>query len=178
MSFELVSQIFGKMTGPFIGGVLIRLFGFNEAYGFVLMVHLISLGLLVGLVKIPIYSGVTPMESVWKGLGVGARYALHNRMLFGVLYVTIVMNALAFPVQQFIPAIGHNILGVGPALVGLLASADGFGLFILAAVLASTRNLGYHGRLFMGGVAVIFVSVSLFAWSPWYALSFVVLEGV
>ncbi len=172
MSMELMGQLSGKMTGPIIGGILIALFTFKAAYGFVLVVHLISLGLLLGLVRIPRYSGTITVESIWRGLGLGVRYALHNRMVFGVLYITIIMNALAFPVQQFIPIIGRDLLGVGPALVGLLVAADGFGMLVSAVILASSRNLRYHGRLFVVGTLTMLATVSLFVWSPWYALSF------
>jgi MFS family permease len=92
-----------------------------------------------------------------------------------MLYITIVMNALAFPVQQFIPAIGRDHLEVGPALVGLLVAAEGFGQLAAAVVIASTRSLRYHGRVFTLGSLVVLVMAILFVWSPWYVLSFALL---
>jgi MFS family permease len=89
-----------------------------------------------------------------------------------MLYVTIMMNALAFPVQQFIPAIGRDHLGVGPALVGLLVAAEGLGQLLGAALMALTRNFRYHGRVFVMGSVAVLVMVILFVWSPWYPLAF------
>jgi MFS family permease len=103
------------------------------------------------------------------------RYALHSPMLRGLLYVTMVMNALAFPARQFIPAIGSEYLGVGAGLVGLLAAAEGFGQLAGASVIACTRHLQYHGRLLVGGSVLVLVMVMLFAWAPWYALAFALL---
>ena len=41
--------------------------------------------------------------------------------------------------------------------------------------MAATRNLQYHGRVFMIGSTVALVMAILFVWSPWYALAFVFL---
>jgi MFS family permease len=103
------------------------------------------------------------------------RYVLQSPMLLGLLYVTMVMNALAFPTRQFIPAIGSEYLGVGAGLVGLLAAAESFGQLAGAGVIACTRRLQYHGRVFVGGSVVVLLMVTLFVWAPWYALAFALL---
>ena len=177
ISVENMSNNAGRMAGPLAGGVLLTFLGFGGAYGFVVAVHLLALGLLIRL-KIPRYRGIQAVESVWRGLREGIGYAMHNPTLLGVLYISMVMNALAFPAQQFIPAIGRDHLGVGPALVGLLASAWGFGHLISAGVVASRREIRYHGRIFVMGALAGLVVVSLFVWSPWYALSFALLTLV
>jgi MFS family permease len=92
-----------------------------------------------------------------------------------MLYVTIVMNAMAFPVQQFIPAIGRDHLGVGATLVGLLVAADGFGQLAGAGLMSMTNGVRYHGRVFVAGSVAVMVLTILFVWSPWYALAFALL---
>ena len=52
MSLEMMSITFGLVAGPILGGVLISVVGSAGAYGFVLVVHLLALGLLLR-VKIP-----------------------------------------------------------------------------------------------------------------------------
>jgi hypothetical protein len=96
-------------------------------------------------------------------------------MLVGLLYVTVVMNALAFPARQFIPAIGSDLLGVGAGLVGLLAAAESVGQLASAGLIACTQRLQYHGRLFLGGSLLVLLTGMLFVWSPWYALAFALL---
>lgn len=103
------------------------------------------------------------------------RTARHSPLVLGMLYVTVVMNALAFPTRQFIPAIGSEYLGVGAGLVGLLAAAEGFGQLIGAGVLANTRNLQHHGRVFVAGSALVLLMGVLFVWAPWYVLAFALL---
>lgn len=174
MSLDTMSNTIAKMIGPILGGVLIGFVGFTGAFIAVSIVHLVTVGLLTQ-VRIPKYEGAPRKEPVWHSLGVAIKYTLHNPMLLGMLYLTIVMNALAFPVQQFIPAIGRDHLGVGPVLVGLLVASEGFGQLAAAGVIASNRSLRYHGRLFAFGSLVVLVMGVLFVWSPWYALSFALL---
>ncbi|MDA0735486.1 MAG: MFS transporter [Chloroflexi bacterium] len=175
LSLDQISNTIGKMSGPLLGGVLLSASGFPGAYVLVLGMNLITLGLLTR-VRIPSYQRVAgQMEPVWRSLSTSLKHAFKNPVLLGMLYVTIVMNALAFPVQQFIPAIGRDHLLVGPALIGLLVSAEGVGQFIGAGVMASTRNLQRHGRVFMIGSTLVLLMAILFVWSPWYVMAFAVL---
>jgi MFS family permease len=174
LSLEVLNNTFGKMLGSLMGGVLIEAVGFSGAYGCVLAVHVATLGLMTRL-RIPPSQGARPGEPVWRSLGMAVRYVLHSPMLLGLLYVTMVMNALAFPTRQFIPAIGSEYLGVGAGLVGLLAAAESFGQLAGAGVIACTRRLQYHGRVFVGGSVIVLLMVMLFVWAPWYALAFALL---
>jgi MFS family permease len=103
------------------------------------------------------------------------RYARHSPMLLGLLYVTVVMNALAFPARQFIPAIGSTYLGVGAGLIGLLAAAESVGQLAGAGVIACSQRLQYYGRVFVGGSVIVLLMGMLFVWPSWYALVFVLL---
>ena len=110
-----------------------------------------------------------------RSLVVSINYALHSPVLKGLLYITILMNALVFPVQQFIPAIGRDHLGVGATLVGLLLAAEGIGQLAGAGLMSLTRSVRYHGRVFVFGSLGVMLMVLLFVWSPWYGLAFALL---
>jgi MFS family permease len=174
LSLDVLNNTLGKMLGPLIGGLLIETVGFTGAYGCVLAVHMATLGLMTRL-RIPPSQGIRPGEPVWYSLAIAVRYVLQSPMLLGLLYVTMVMNALAFPTRQFIPAIGSEHLGVGAGLVGLLAAAESFGQLAGAGVIACTRRLQYHGRVFVGGSVIVLLMVTLFVWAPWYVLAFALL---
>ena len=174
MSMDVISQNVGKMIGPVIGGILIQFSGYPVAYIFLMFVHFDNLWLISRL-RIPdagLRASVAPM---WQGLGKSFALAWKNRVLVGMLSITIVMNGLAFPLQQFIPAVGKELLMVGPALVGTLVAADGFGHLAGAAMMASTRGLRYHGRYFTFGSIIVLLASAAYVWSPWYALAFGVL---
>jgi MFS family permease len=174
LSLEVLTNTTGKLLGPLLAGVLVETVGFSGAYSCVLAVHLVTLGLMTRL-RIPPAQGIRAGEPVWHSLAVAVRYVRHSPMLLGLLYVTMVMNALAFPTRQFIPAIGSEYLGVGAGLVGLLAAAESVGQLAGAGVIACTRHLQYLGRLFVGGSLMVLIMVLLFAWAPWYGLAFALL---
>jgi MFS family permease len=174
LSLDVLNNTLGKMLGPLIGGLLIEMVGFAGAYGCVLAVHVATLGLMTRL-RIPPAQGARLGEPVWHSLAMAVRYVLRSPMLLGLLYVTMVMNALAFPARQFIPAIGSEHLGVGAGLVGLLAAAESVGQLAGAGVIACTRHLQYHGRVFVGGSVIVLLMVMLFVWAPWYVLAFALL---
>ena len=172
ISLETLGSTVGRMTGYLMAGGMISLLAFEGAYGAVMGIHLLALLLLLR-VKIPAHASVSKERKPFlKGMKEAMRFAAGNPMLKGVLYASIMMNLLVFPFQQYIPAIGKNHLGVGPALVGLLVAADAFGRLGAAAVLSNIRNISYHGRLFVAGALTIIILGILFAWSPWYILAF------
>ena len=171
LSMDVISHNIGKMTGPIVGGIILGVAGFTEAYAFLLVVHVSILALMTRL-RIPNYQGPAHIEPVVRSLKVAVGYAWRSPALVGLFYITIVMNALAFPVQQFIPAIGRDHLGVGITLVGLLVAADSFGQLAGAGIMAISRDLRYHGRVYvLGSTGVLLIGI-IFVWSPWYALTF------
>ncbi len=175
MSLDVVTNTLGKMLGPLIGGVMIEHIGFPAAYAWVLALHILTLGLTTRVQIPPVQRDRTAGDPLWQGLVMAVRYARQHAMLMGLLYVTLVMNALAFPARQFIPAIGSDLLGVGAGLVGLLAAAESVGQLVSAGLIACTQRLQYHGRLFLGGSFLVLLTGMLFVWSPWYALAFALL---
>lgn len=191
----------GGLLLPWLGADAVERAGFVGAAGLIVAVHLADLALLTRLripQKPPRPAG--RVEPLWRILGAGVRYALRSPLLaiikvseyfgvryalatpllWGMLYVTIVMNALAFPMQQFIPDIGANNLGVGATLVGLLVAAEGIGQLTGAATMALTRNLERHGLVFIIGSSVVLLMAIGFVWAPWYLLAFglLVLGGI
>ncbi len=173
VSLEQVSTTGGKLVGPLLGGVLVGLAGYGWAYGVAVAFHVVALAMLV-FVTIPPLARTSVPETVFRGLAEVTGYTLRTPMLLGTLCIIVLMNALGFPVEQFVPAIGKDELGVGPMLVGLLVSALAMGQITAAAAMAFMRIDRNHGRLLMLGCLVVLVMGLMLAWSPVYALSFAV----
>ena len=174
MSLDVIAQNVGKMVGPVVGGLLIQFSGYPAAYIFLLFVHADNLWLISRL-KIPDSDLRPTIPPLWRGTGQAFGVAWKSGALVGMLSITIVMNAWAFPLQQFIPAVGQELLLVGPALVGALVAADGFGHLAGAAVMASTRGIRFHGRYFAFGSIIVLLASAAYVWSRWYELSFIIL---
>ena len=89
--------------------------------------------------------------------------------------VTFIFNALSFSVESLYPVVARDHLGVGAGLTGILISAPAIGSLLSASVIASLAVVRYHGRIFCLGLTLQMVSVLLFALSPWYPISVVLL---
>ena len=174
MSLDVIAQNVGKMIGPVVGGLLIEFSGYPAAYIFLLFVHLDNLWLITRL-RIPEAGLRATMPPLWRGMGNAFGFAWKNGILVGMLTITLVMNAWAFPLQQFIPAVGTDLLGVGEALVGLLVAADGFGHLMGAAMIASTRGVRFHGRYFAFGSIIVLLASAAYVWQTWYVAAFALL---
>ena len=174
LSLDVISNNLGKMTGPIVAGILLDISGFTGAYSVLLAVHVTNLALMTKL-RIPSYGGPRQVEPIVRSMKGAINYAWKSPALVGLFYITIIMNTLAFPFQQFIPAIGRDELEVGVVLVGLLVAADGIGQLAGAGIMALSRDLRFHGRVFvLGCIGVLSIGI-VFVWSPWYVLTFMLL---
>ena len=175
MSLETINNNSGKIAGPLIGGVLIASTGFVGSYAAILALDAVSL-LMMTRLKLPHrpLGGGAPLQ-VWRSLREGLGHSMSNRMVLGVLSMSLVMNSLVFPIQYFIPVIASDLLLVGPTLGGLLGSAEGIGNFLGGVILAVRRDISQHGRIFAIGALLVAIMVTLVAWSPWFAVSFTLL---
>jgi len=174
LSLDGINHTIGKVLGPLVGGSLVETVGYAGACGCILAIHVVNLGLMTRL-RIPPSQGMQQGDAIWRSLALAVRAARHSPLMLNMLYVTVVMNALAFPTRQFIPAIGTEYLGVGAGWVGLLVAAEGFGQLVGAGVLASTQNVQNHGRVFVAGSALVLLMAVFFVWASWYVLAFVLL---
>ena len=172
MSLETINNNSGKIAGPLIGGVLIASTGFVGSYAAILALDAVSL-LMISQLKLPHRPlGEGKPVQVWRSLREGLGHSMSNRMVLGVLSMSLIMNSLVFPIQYFIPVIASDLLMVGPTLGGLLGSAEGVGNLLGGIILAVRRNIGHYGRVFAIGALLVAVMVTLVAWSPWFAVSF------
>ena len=175
VALEQSTSNIGKVMGPLVGGILIAATGFTGAYALLAVLDLVSLLLLAKLRLPDRTTGVRPQFALWQSLREGIGYSLSNRMVLGVLAISVVMNAMVLRVQEFTPIIARDHLLVGPVLVGLLTSAEGIGSFVGALIISMTRSIRYQGRLFVAGSLIMAALVMLVAWSPWFVVSFTLL---
>ena len=107
-SLESLSNTTGKLVGPVMGGVLLGLVGFNGAYTVALWSTRWP-----GCCTSSSRSRQTADRRCSTRTGlvqpwVGHQICFPQPGFLGLLYITVLMNALVFPVQQFIPAIGRD----------------------------------------------------------------------
>ena len=174
MSLETINTTIGRFLGPLGAGLLIELSGFTGAYVVLLAGYSLAL-VSIALVRSRVPVQASRSTSVLRKLATGVNYSLGNPVIRGVLMVTLILNALAFSVEALFPVVARDHLHVGAGLTGVLISAQALGSFVAALIIASMRNIRFHGRILVLGISLQLVSLFLFALSPWYVVSLVLL---
>ena len=174
MSLETINSTLGRFMGPFLAGLLIELTDFSGTYIVLMVVYIVAFVLIL------VMKGRGPVRApspyaFWSTVSRGFKYSLNNSVIRSVLLITLIMNAMAFSVESLFPVVAKNHLGVGPGLTGILISAQAIGSLAAASVIASLAVIRYHGRIFALGLVLQLISLLLFALSPWYPVSFLML---
>jgi predicted MFS family arabinose efflux permease len=86
-----------------------------------------------------------------------------DRRLAGVFMITVIFNIFGWPFISMIPVIGTDSLHLDPKGVGLLAGCDGVGGLLGAMLLGRLARPAWHGRIYVGSVAVYLATVIAFA---------------
>ena len=161
MSLETITNNGGKILGPLAGGLLIAFYGYTGAFIVLVTLDLIAACLMFKM-RLPKAVSVVGRDRVFsQGIKSGIGHSFSNKFVL--------------PLQYFIPVIATDVLKVGPALGGVLGSAEGVGTLMGAIFIATRRNYTFHGRYFVIGAMIVAVGVVAVAWSPWFLISVLLL---
>lgn len=174
MSLETISTTIGRLLGPLAAGIVVGQGGFTVAFAVLLSLYSLAF-LFVMLVRSRLPARASGGFNLWGTAKTGFGYAFKSPVVRAVLTGTIIFNALAFSVESLFPVVAKEHLEVGPELTGALISAQSFGTLGAALAIGLVPNLRYHGRVFCFGMAIQLAALILFALSPWYPLSFILL---
>lgn len=101
--------------------------------------------------------------AIWRDLQDGVRYVAGNRVLAILVLLPGVPALFILNYLTFIPVYARDILATGPAGLGLLTGSIGVGALVGSLSLASMRPSGGSGRLVLGAMAIVGVSLTVFA---------------
>jgi len=112
MALDSVTNNSTRGIGPIIGGLMYETVGLQGAYmlGFVAYLASILLVLRVEYARPHKASPEQKPPSVLRNLIEGIQYARTNRLLLGVLFVTVIVNMFGFSYASMVPAIGREEL--------------------------------------------------------------------
>jgi len=115
--------------------------------------------------------------ALWLDLQDGIRHVAANRVLAIVVLLPAVPALFVLNYLTFIPVYARDILDTGAAGLGLLTGSIGVGALVGALTLASLRPSGGSGRLMLGGLGIVGVSLTIFALSRSLPLSMLALAS-
>lgn len=168
---------FSKILGPTTGGIIIAYIGIADCF----LVNALSfLALIVNLqmMELPPWERKKDRQSIAADIREGFLYVRGSRRIFHIISISYVMAMFGAPYNRFVPIFATNILHVGPTGFGILMSAPGFGATLAALTLASVKKMRVGIRWICVAVLGFALSLALFAFSHFFALSLLFLAGV
>ena len=181
MSLDAATSNATRMAGPVLGGVVLQTFGLAGVFALSAAAFAVCLAA-IALTPVPGAAVRAQSAHFVRELVSGIRFVAGDARLRWVFGITIVFNIFGFPFTSMIPVIGSGRLGLDPAMVGLLGSAEGVGAFIGAVVLAIAVRPGGFAPVYLWGTTAYLALigclgvVSLAAGGP--VLSFLAAAGV
>jgi MFS family permease len=164
----------GQIIGPAAAGGIIELVGIGPAL-------LVNAGLYLSGIGFLLFITGLPRRSATKGvnllaeLGAGWQCVRSTPILLTVIGMTLAFAFFALSFRQVMPAIAQEVLEIGAGGTGLLLLAVGLGSLFGNLILAGLGDFRRKAGLLMASVLLQSVFLTLFAWSPWPWVSWIIL---
>lgn len=162
MGLESATNSITRAVGPFVGGALYDTVGIQGAFALGATVCFIG-AMLLATVRRAARSEGAGRGPVLAGLKEGLAYVRTERVIQAVLAVTIILNLFGFACVSMFAVIGRESFGMSASETGLLASAEGFGAFCGALLVAAWARPAQLTRIFAFGAGTYIACMGLFA---------------
>lgn len=170
IAMNALMQSAGRMIGPTVAGLLLAVS--TEAFCFV--ANALSKVLIITMVimmTIAPHSMERTVESPWKQLTEGARYAWSVIPIRWLLPIVATISFMVTPYQTLMPIFAAEVYGGGAGMLGFLIGAAGAGGVIGMLALASRRDVRGLTHWITFASLCAGLGVLVFALSPWLPLS-------
>ena len=161
----------GRIVGPPAAGFIIEAWGVGTTLLIIAVFYAVSIACVakIGSTRQPMPATFhSPLKNFADGLG----YIKNNPVILTVIVITCSFGGLGMAHMQVVPAMAKDVLGAGAAGVGLLFLASGIGSLLGNLLLPFMKNTHVYRALF-ASLVLFAVFLTLFAWSSWFWVSWV-----
>ncbi|MGE5220449.1 MAG: MFS transporter [Chloroflexota bacterium] len=167
-----------RSTGPALSGLLISLFGTGISYAVQAVFFFLSTVWTVQMSSTR-YAAARRAgahgESFVQSILEGWKFSWRNEIIRTGILVVVIAALFMIPFSTLLPVFARDILAVGAKGQGLLLTSMGIGALCSSLMIATLGDRMPRGLLMLGGVALYGVLVVVFAASPWFSLSMVLM---
>jgi len=164
----LIFQI-ATICGPALAGLLVAQLNIGLVYGIntaTFVVAIIAIGLIRHRGKIK-----TAANIGWRALIDGIRFTFRTRIIMGTMLLDFFATLFA-SARTMLPIVAGDILGVGAAGYGLLATAQPIGALLVGLIMSLRSEMKRQGLILLLSVAVYGMATAIFGISTSFALSY------
>ncbi len=170
------SQNLNRVLAPGVGGLVIGLAGFTEAY-FLMFTLAVFAALFMSGVHLIRSESPNSGTSVMSNVVDGVKYVRQTPILRGLLIISVVPMVLGMPYMMQLAAYASDVLAVSDTKVGILYSATGFGALIGSVLVATLGDYRHKGALLIGAAVMFGIFLVILSRSSAFCLPFFVLMG-
>ena len=169
-----VAMSTGRIVGPAVGGSIIEFADTGSALYVTAGCFMIAIVFILLMRRASSLSRASK-TSVLRDLWEGVHLVWTTPVALTLIAIGFAFGLFAFPYMEVLPAFAKKVLEVGAGEAGLLLSAIGIGSVLGNLTLASLGDFQHKNWLLLGTAFTFGVSLILFAWSPWYWVSWGIL---
>ena len=161
----------GRIVGPPVVGAIIEIWGVGVGLFVIAGCYVVSVACLT---KIGRTSQPTPSatQSVFRNLADGLSYIKNSPVVLTVIVITCSFAGFGMSHMQVVPAMAKDVFETGAAGVGLLFLASGIGSLFGTLLVPLIGNANVYRALLIS-LVLFAVILTLFAWSSWFWVSWV-----
>ena len=170
ISLNLLVMQVATIVGPAVAGILVAKFNTGLVYCANAVVFLVALSAIWQIKHRGRPANQTKIG--WRSLVVGIRFTLSTRIILGTMLLDFFATLFA-SARTMLPIVAGEILGVGAAGYGLLATAQPIGALLVGTVLSLRDELKKQGIILLLSVALYGLATAIFGVSTVFVLSYV-----
>ena len=167
-----------RLIGPSIAGVLIAVAGEGVCFLVDGFSYLCVIFALLAMTVKPRLEG-THHKRILHDLKEGVRYAFGIPPVRLLLFLVAFVSFVGLPYAVLLPVFAKDILHGGPNAYGFLLASSGLGALAGSIYLASRKTTAGLGKVILGNMALLGVSLMLFSFSRnlWISAGFLLFTG-
>ncbi len=164
----------GRIVGPAFAGWVIDFAGLANALFLNVFFYGIGVFFLTMIRDLPRITG-PGSQNIISNLIEGGRFLFKTPVVLTIITIGCAFGFFAAAYLELMPAFAKEVLSANAGSAGFLLSAAGFGSLISSMSLASAGNVKRKNILLIGAALTFGIALFLFAWSPIYPLSWIIL---
>ena len=176
---QLVRSVVG-VAGPALGGLLIAIVGIPAVFLINGISYLLSAGSETFIRVPPLTRKIEEQKHIIRETYDGFRFIKNDRMLFGLVSVSCILNFFAAPIIVLIPVLVKQILHLEVKHVGFLEAAMSLGIAGIAVILSIIPEIRQKHKPIILGIFFdgVFIALSGIVLNFQWILGFFILFGI
>jgi MFS family permease len=160
------------LAGPFLGGIVISAFGISTSY-YIDALSFLSVIICLAFMRARPSRPAEKRETPFQSVRVGFNFIRENAAILGLMSMDACVNFFG-AYRSMMPAFARDILGTGPAGLGVLLGVPALGALVGSGFVMALGNPKQKGKLILWVTGLYTVGLICFALSRSFVLSLVI----